>query len=176
MGNAMPKFFGGITNNFSYRGFDLGVFFSFQYGNKLINYNRFLGEKQGQPSSGFAGRFVTESQMARWTHAGQITDVPRVTSVGNNYLIEQNSRFLEDGSFLRLKTLSFGYTLPSELAEKLRLEKLRVYVVATNLWLLTKYSGPDPEINVGNNQNAPGLDQGTPPQPRSVQVGINVTL
>jgi hypothetical protein len=75
-----------------------------------------------------------------------------------------------------LKTLSLGYTLPSELAEKFRLEKLRVYVVATNGWLLTKYSGPDPEINVGNNQNAPGLDQGTPPQPRSIQVGINVTL
>lgn len=176
IGNAMPKFFGGITNNFSYRGFDLGVFFSFQYGNKLINYNRFLGEKQGQPSSGFAGRFVTKSQLARWTHAGQVTDVPRVTSVGNNYLIEQNSRFLEDGSFLRLKTLSVGYTLPSALTERWRLEKLRVYVVATNLWLLTKYTGPDPEINVGNNQNAPGLDQGTPPQPRSVQVGINVTL
>lgn len=176
MGNAMPKFFGGITNNFTYKGFDLGVFFSFQYGNKLINYNRFLGEKQGQPSSGFAGRFVTKSQLARWTHPGQITSVPRVTSVGNNYLIEQNSRFLEDGSFLRLKTLSLGYTLPSELAEKLRLEKLRVYVVATNGWLLTKYTGPDPEINVGNNQNAPGLDQGTPPQPRSIQVGINVTL
>ncbi|HVW63256.1 MAG TPA: TonB-dependent receptor [Puia sp.] len=176
MGNAMPKFFGGITNNFTYKGFDLGVFFSFQYGNKLINYNRFLGEKQGQPSSGFAGRFVTKSQLARWTHPGQITSVPRVTSVGNNYLIEQNSRFLEDGSFLRLKTLSLGYTLPSELAERLRLEKLRVYVVASNLWLLTKYTGPDPEINVGNNQNAPGLDQGTPPQPRSIQVGINVTL
>lgn len=176
IGNAMPKFFGGITNNFSYKGYDLGVFFSFQYGNKLINYNRFLGEKQGQPSSGFAGRFITRSQLARWTAPGQITDVPRVTSVGNNYLIEQNSRFLEDGSFLRLKTLSLGYTLPSELVERWKLETLRVYVVATNLWLLTKYTGPDPEINVGNNQNAPGLDQGTPPQPRSVQVGINVTL
>jgi hypothetical protein len=114
--------------------------------------------------------------LARWTAPGQITDVPRVTSVGNNYLIEQNSRFLEDGSFLRLKTFSLGYTLPSELVERWKLETLRVYVVATNLWLLTKYTGPDPEINVGNNQNAPGLDQGTPPQPRSVQVGINVTL
>ena len=176
MGNAMPKFFGGITNNVSYKGLDLGFFFSFQYGNKLINYNRFLGEKQGQPSSGFAGRFVTKSQLARWTHAGQITDVPRVTSVGNNYLIEQNSRFLEDGSFLRLKTLSLGYTLPEAIAEKLRLQKLRVYALVNNLWLLTKYSGPDPEINVGNNQNAPGLDQGTPPQPRSFQLGVSVTL
>lgn len=176
IGNAMPKFFGGITNNLSYKGIDLGIFFSFQYGNQVLNYNRFLGEKQGQPSSGFAGRFITESQMARWTHLGQITDVPRVTSVGNNYLIEQNSRFLEDGSFVRLKSLSLGYTLPEKISAKLKLEKLRVYVLGSNLWLLTKYTGPDPEINVGNNQNAIGLDQGTPPQPRSIQFGINVTL
>ncbi|MEI9934331.1 MAG: TonB-dependent receptor [Ferruginibacter sp.] len=178
MGNAMPKFFGGITNSFSYKGFDLNVFFSFQYGNQILNYNRFLGDKQGQPSSGFAGRFITEDQMARWTHVGQITDVPRVTSVGNNYLVEQNSRFLEDGSFLRLKTLSIGYTLPEKISSRIKLEKLRVYVQGTNLWLLTNYTGPDPEISVnqGNNGNAPGLDQGTPPQPRSIQFGINATF
>lgn len=178
MGNAMPEFFGGITNDFSYKGFDLGIFFSYQYGNQLLNYNRFLGEKQGQPSSGFAGRFIIESQMDRWTHAGQITDVPRVTSVGNNYLIEQNSRFLENGSFIRLKTLSLGYTLPARVSSTIKVSKLRVYVLGSNLWLLTKYTGPDPEISVnqGNNGNAPGLDQGTPPQPRSIQIGINATL
>ena len=178
MGNAQPKFFGGITNNLDYKGFDLSVFFSFQYGNQLINYNRFLGEKQGQPSSGFAGRFIIESQMDRWTHPGQITDVPRVTSVGNNYLIEENSRFLENGSFVRLKALSLGYTLPGKISSRLRVEKLRIYVLGSNLWLLTKYSGPDPEIavNQGNNGNAPGLDQGTPPQPRSIQFGLKATL
>jgi TonB-linked SusC/RagA family outer membrane protein len=175
MGNAMPDFFGGITNSIDYKGFDLSVFFSFQYGDQILNYNRFLGEKQGQ--AGYNGRFVTESQMARWTHPGQITSVPRVTSVGNNYLIEQNSRFLENGSFLRLKTLSFGYSF-DKLSARLKVEKIRLYVLGSNLWLLTKYTGPDPEISVnqGNSGNAPGLDQGTPPQPGSVQVGINVTL
>ena len=175
MGNAMPEFFGGITNNISYKGFDLSAFFSFQYGDQILNYNRFLGEKQGQ--AGYNGRFVTESQMARWTTPGQKTSVPRVTSVGNNYLIEQNSRFLENGSFLRLKTLSLGYSF-DKLSAKLKVEKIRAYVLGSNLWLLTKYTGPDPEISVnqGNSGNAPGLDQGTPPQPRSVQVGINVTL
>jgi TonB-dependent starch-binding outer membrane protein SusC len=175
MGNAMPDFFGGITNNFSYKGFDLAVFFSYQYGDDILNYNRFLGEKQGQ--AGYDGRFVTESQMNRWTHPGQITSVPRVTSVGNNYLIEQNSRFLENGSFLRLKTLTFGYSF-DKLSARLKVEKIRVYVLGSNLWLLTKYTGPDPEISVnqGNGGNAPGLDQGTPPQPRSLQVGINITI
>jgi hypothetical protein len=115
--------------------------------------------------------------MNRWTHPGQITSVPRVTSVGNNYLIEQNSRFLENGSFLRLKTLTVGYSL-DRLSAKLKVEKIRVYVLGSNLWLLTKYTGPDPEISVnqGNGGNAPGLDQGTPPQPRSLQAGINITL
>ena len=175
MGNAMPTFFGGITNNFSYKGFDLGVFFSYQYGDDILNYNRFLGEKQGQ--AGYNGRFVIESQMDRWTHPGQITSVPRVTSVGNNYLIEQNSRFLENGSFLRLKTLTFGYSF-DKLSARLKVEKIRVYVLGSNLWLLTKYTGPDPEISVnqGNSGNAPGLDQGTPPQPRSLQVGLNITI
>ncbi|HTR30220.1 MAG TPA: SusC/RagA family TonB-linked outer membrane protein [Puia sp.] len=175
MGNAMPDFFGGITNNVSYKGFDLSIFFSYQYGSNILNYNRFLGEKQGQ--AGYDGRFVIESQMDRWTHPGQITSVPRVTSVGNNYLIEQNSRFLENGSFLRLKTLSIGYSL-NKLSTKLKVEKIRVYVLGSNLWLLTKYTGPDPEISVnqGNGGNAPGLDQGTPPQPRSLQAGINITL
>ena len=175
MGNAMPTFFGGITNNISYKGFDLAAFFSFQYGDQILNYNRFLGEKQGQ--AGYDGRFVTESQMARWTHPGQITSVPRVTSVGNNYLIEQNSRFLENGSFLRLKTLTLGYTF-EKLSARLKVQKIRAYILGSNLWLLTKYTGPDPEISVnqGNSGNAPGLDQGTPPQPRSLQVGINIIL
>jgi TonB-linked SusC/RagA family outer membrane protein len=175
MGNAMPTFFGGITNSFSYKGFDLAVFFSYQYGDDILNYNRFLGEKQGQ--AGYNGRFVTESQMNRWTHPGQITSVPRVTSVGNNYLIEQNSRFLENGSFLRMKTLTFGYSF-DKLSARLKVQKIRAYVLGSNLWLLTKYTGPDPEISVnqGNGGNAPGLDQGTPPQPRSLQVGLNITL
>jgi TonB-dependent starch-binding outer membrane protein SusC len=175
MGNAMPDFFGGITNNVSYKGFDLSVFFSYQYGNQILNYNRFLGEKQGQ--AGYDGRFVTESQMARWTQPGQKTSVPRVTSVGNNYLIEQNSRFLENGSFFRLKTLTLGYTL-DKLSARLKVQRIRAYVLGSNLWLLTKYTGPDPEISVnqGNSGNAPGLDQGTPPQPRSIQVGLNITI
>jgi TonB-linked SusC/RagA family outer membrane protein len=176
MGNAMPKFFGGLTNNFKFKGFDLGVFVTYQYGNKLINYNKFLGEKAGTNGYAGDGRFILESQMDRWTHPGQVTDVPRVTSQGNNYLVEQNSRFLEDGSFIRLKTLTLGYTLPKSVISFLRVEKLRVYAMGTNLFLITKYTGPDPEINVTSDQNAPGLDQGTPPQPRSFLFGINLTL
>ncbi|SEA02404.1 TonB-linked outer membrane protein, SusC/RagA family [Arachidicoccus rhizosphaerae] len=177
MGNAMPDFFGGITNNINYKRFDFNLFVSYQYGNDIINYNRFLGNKQGQAPT-FANRFITKDQLNRWTTPGQITDVPRVTSVGNNYLVEQNSRFLEDGSFIRLKSLTIGYTFPESVTTKIKLDKVRFYIQGTNLLLLTKYSGPDPEISVsqGYNGNAPGLDQGTPPQPRSIQFGLNVTF
>jgi TonB-linked SusC/RagA family outer membrane protein len=176
MGNAMPDFFGGVTNNFKYKSFDLGVFFSYQYGNKLINYNRFLGEKAGTNGYAGDGRYITASQLERWQKPGDETDVPRLTSQGNNYLVEQNSRFLEDGSFIRLKTLTLGYTVPQNITRAVRLEKVRLYVMGTNLWIYTKYTGPDPEVSVTSDQNAPGLDQGTPPQPRSVQFGINLTL
>jgi hypothetical protein len=96
--------------------------------------------------------------------------------VGNNYTIEQNSRFLEDGSFLRLKSLTVGYTLPQSIIPGARIRKLRFYFTGANLWLLTNYLGPDPESTHTADQNARGIDVGTPPQPQSFQFGINATL
>ncbi len=173
LGSAVPKFFGGITNNFTYRSFDLGLAFSFQYGNDVYNLNRFFGEGGGTRD---ANRVIFASQLDRWQKPGDITDVPRVTAYGNNYTLEQNSRFLEDGSFLRLSSLTLGYTLPKNLTSRAGFQTVRLYFIGTNLLLLTKYSGPDPEANVTALQNVQGLDLGTPPQPRTVQFGINVTL
>lgn len=173
VGNAMPKFFGGLTNSFRYKSFDLNVFFSYQYGNQIINYNRFLGESGGVLDN---SRFLLASQLDRWTKPGDITNVPRVTSVGDNYRIETSTRFQEDGSFIRLKSLSLGYTLNRKLPVWSKIKSLRVYVNATNVFILTNYSGPDPEVSVTSDQNAPGLDQATTPQPRSIQFGLNLTL
>lgn len=115
-------------------------------------------------------------QLNRWQKPGDITNVPRLTAYGLNYTIDQNNRFLEDGSFLRLKSLTVGYTIPKSVSEKLHIQLLRVYFIGSNLWLLTKYTGLDPESNVTGIQTVQGLDLGTPPQPRSVQFGLNVTL
>ncbi|MCH5685320.1 TonB-dependent receptor [Niabella sp. W65] len=107
---------------------------------------------------------------------GDITDVPRLTSAGYNYTLDQNSRYLEDASFLRLRQLSVGYSLPGSLVDRVRLNNVRLYFVAANLFILTKYTG-DPETSVTSNPNAQGLGGfGTPPQPRSFQFGLNVTF
>lgn len=171
MGNASPKVFGGLTNNFSWKGFDASVLFTYQYGNKIVSFDRILGEGGGTKD---ANRMILAYNLRRWQKPGDITDVPRVTSVGNNYAIEQTSRLLEDGSFVRLRSLSIGYTLPKSILSKIKLETLRVYVIGTNLWLNTNYIGPDPEAS--HSLNPQGVDVGTPPQPRTIQFGINATL
>jgi len=173
LGSALPKYFGGITNTVTYKGFDVSLLFTYQWGNKIWNHNRFLSNYGGTRSD----RSLYEDDVNYWKKPGDITDVPRFTSQGNNWALEQNSRLLEDGSFLRLKSLTIGYTVPKSLVEKYKLQGLRVYVSGTNLWLWSKYSGPDPESNVSNaSQQIQGIDFGTPPQPTSIQGGITVTL
>ncbi len=173
MGSIWPKFFGGLTNNFTYKGFDASLFFSFQYGNKVYNHNKFFGEGGGSRD---AARVIFASNNARWQQPGDITDVPRPQDVNLNGYRDGGSRWLEDGSFLRLRSLNVGYTLPSSVAHRLHLDNLRLYVVGTNLWLLTKYTGLDPESSASSSQNEQGIDLGTPPQPRGVQVGVEIKL
>jgi TonB-dependent starch-binding outer membrane protein SusC len=173
MGNAAPKFFGGLSNTVSYAGFDLGLLISYEYGNDVLNLQQFFGEGGGTRD---AARVMLASQLNRWTHAGQITSVPRETAYGLNYTLQQNSRFLEDGSFIRVKDLTVGYTIPGSITRKYHVASLRFYFVGTNLLLLTRYKGPDPEANVTSIQTIQGLDLGTPPQPGAIQFGINATL
>lgn len=173
LGNAMPKFFGGVTNTFTFKGFDASVLFTYQWGSKIWNHNQFLSMYGGTR----ADRSLYQNDVDYWKKPGDQTDIPRFTSVGNNWALEQNSRLLEDASFLRLKSLTVGYTVPKRITEKIKLQGLRVYFAGSNLWLLTKYTGPDPESNVSNaSQQIQGIDFGTPPQPRTLQIGLNVTL
>ncbi|WP_128544729.1 SusC/RagA family TonB-linked outer membrane protein [Larkinella soli] len=173
LGSIWPKFFGGITNNFTYRGFDLGVFFAFQYGNKVYNHNKFFGEGGGARD---AARVILASNLARWQKPGDVTDVPRPDGVNVNNYRDGGSRWLEDGSFLRLRSLNLGYTIPKAVTARLKIETVRVYFSGNNLLLLTNYSGLDPESSASSDQNQQGIDLGTPPQPRSFQLGLNVTL
>ena len=172
IGNAMPDFYGGLNNSVSYKGWDASILFTFQSGNEVYNLNEFFDMAGGTR----ADRVLFANSAKRWQKPGDITDVPRFTTVGNNYRLEQNSRLLEDGSFIRLKQLSIGYTLPTSALSKLKVKNARLYVTGTNLLLFTKYSGLDPESNVANSQNVQGLDFGTPPQPSTYQFGINLTL
>jgi TonB-dependent starch-binding outer membrane protein SusC len=173
LGNALPKLYGGFNNTFGYKGFDLAVFFNFQYGNKVFNNNRFFHESGGTRDD---RRAINAEQLNRWQKPGDVTDVPRLTTVGNNYNLSPTSRFLEDGSFVRLNSLNLGYNLPASLLAKVKASGLRIYVSGSNLYLWKKYSGPDPEINVTSNPTTLGYDLGTPPIPRAVQFGVNLTL
>jgi len=169
VGSIWPKFFGGLTNNVSYKNFELSAFLSFQYGNKIYNHNKFFGEGGGARD---AARIIFASNNARWQKPGDITDVPRPDGVNVNNYRDGGSRWLEDGSFLRLRSLNLSYNLPKEIARKLRADGLKVYVNGTNLFLLTKYTGLDPESDSGSGPNGINII----PNTRQFLFGINATF
>jgi TonB-linked SusC/RagA family outer membrane protein len=186
VGNAMPNYTGGLINNLTYKAFDFSFFFYFQQGNKIMNMNDFFMVHGGtQANIGFLPR-----QLDRWQKPGDITDIPRLTTysgnptenggAANNYggnVASLSSRYLEDGSFIRLKTLTLGYTLAPETSKKIGISKFRLYAQVTNLLTFTKYGGLDPEVSSqSNNQNTAGYDWATVPQPRTFQIGASLTF
>lgn len=173
LGNALPTVTGGLTNNFSFEGFDLSVFLNFVYGNKVFNNNAYFLEGGGTRD---ANRAVDTRQLQRWQKPGDITDMPRLTALGDNYTISPTSRNIEDGSFIRLSNIALGYTIPKRLTERAGISRLRLYVSGSNLALWTKYRGPDPEVNVSSSSTVLGYDLGTPPIPRTFQAGANITF
>lgn len=180
VGNAWPDFTGGLKNTFKYKGFDLSLFFYFSVGNDVFNMNRFFQEHGGMRGTNWG---FLKSQMSRWQKPGDITDIPKASTLPNADGSYNNgfasSRFLEDGSFLRLRNLSFGYTLPKAWMAKVGIENLRVYVNMTNLFTITSYSGADPEGNTAadyTHGTVQGLDFAIPPQPRQIVFGLNVTM
>jgi TonB-linked SusC/RagA family outer membrane protein len=172
-GSALPKYTGGITNTFTYKNFDLLVAFNFEIGNKVYNNNAYFLEGGGTRD---ANRAIDTRQLTAWSYVGDITDMPRLTALGDNYTISPTSRNIEDGSFLRLSNANLGYRLPKSLTEKFKISSIRIYVSGTNLWLLTKYRGPDPEVNVSSSPTVLGYDLGTPPIPRTLQAGATITF
>ncbi|MCD8742151.1 TonB-dependent receptor [Mucilaginibacter roseus] len=173
LGSIWPKFFGGFTTNLNYKSFDLGALLAFSYGNKVYNHNRFFGEAGGARD---AARVIFASNVDRWQKPGDITDTPRPDGINNNNYKDGGGRWLENGSFLRLRSLTLGYTLPKALTEKAGIQNLRIYAIGANLFTVTKYTGLDPESSASSGQNEQGIDLGTPPQPRSFQLGVNVTF
>lgn len=172
IGNAQPKFYGGLTNRFSYKGFDLSVFFHFMYGNKVLNFTNTTLVNTGEDIENNQSVIA----LRRWKKEGDITDVPRY-EMGNTYNNYHSSRFLEDGSFLRLKNVALGYNLPAHWLGKIRLQSARVFVSGTNLWTLTRYSGVDPEVStLDGSTTAQGIDFFTLPQVKTIQGGFTLTF
>lgn len=176
LGNAQPKFTGGFTNAISFKGFDLNAFLLFSYGNKIWN-------AAGQYQEGLFGGYNDDNQrknvLNRWRKEGDVTDVPRATFfVSDNRNNEANTgRFIEDGSFMRLKNLVLGYTLPRNLVDRINITNLRVYAQAQNLFTWTKYKGFDPESNFAGTSNTTiGVDFYTFPQMRQITFGLNMTF
>ncbi|WP_128544398.1 SusC/RagA family TonB-linked outer membrane protein [Larkinella soli] len=175
VGNPNPDFTGGLTNNFSYKGFDLSVLFQFVYGNDIFNT---AGLFQSVNGDYFDNQ--TRDQLRRWQKPGDVTDVPRAEFGAANGT-GTSSRWVQDGSFLRLKTVTLGYNLPSRLVKKAFIQTARVYVSGLNLLTFTDYNGYDPEVSTqyvnSTNQQANialGHDFYTPPQARTITFGVNL--
>lgn len=167
IGNAIPKWFGGITNTFNYKGVDLSVMLQFNYGNDIYNATRlYATQSQNERSNQLA------EVADRWTPTHASNKVPSAKGYVKNELY---SRFVEDGSFLRLKNITLGYTLPQKWTKKAYISKLRIYGSAQNLFCLTGYSGYDPEVSsASNSPMTPGLDWGAYPKSRVMTFGIDI--
>lgn len=170
IGNPLPKHTGGFNNNFSYKGFNLNAFFQWSYGNDVFNANRILME--GNATSRNINQFA--SYVNRWTPDNQNNTYFRVGGYGPRGVY--SSRTIEDGSFLRFKTLQLSYSFPEKWVKSVRLQKLELFAAANNIYTWTKYTGMDPEVSVRNSTLTPGFDYSAYPQSRTITGGIKIVL
>jgi TonB-linked SusC/RagA family outer membrane protein len=168
IGNPNPKFIGGFSNNFSYKGFDLNLFFQWSYGNQIMNANRYVFEGDLAQNR---DQFATYAN--RWTPTNQNTDIPAVR--GNGPYV-YSSRVVEDGSYIRLKTAQLGYSFSNKLLSRINIKSFKVYLSGQNLITVTGYSGLDPEVSAYNSALTPGFDYSAYPRARTITVGLNLTL
>lgn len=172
MGNALPKWYGGFNNTFRYKNFDLNVNFTYSGGNYILN---------GNTGTWLDQRMFNNSKkvLNRWTTPGQVTDVPRLV-YGDNFAaanIPNISAYVEKGDFLRLQNLVLGYKLPAAVFGQSGISSLRVYAQASNVFLLTKYSGVEPESSVnGNTNTSPGIEYNSLGNGRTITFGVNLSF
>ncbi|ANQ51869.1 TonB-dependent receptor [Flammeovirga sp. MY04] len=171
IGNPHPDFFGGFTNTINWKNFDMNLLLTFSVGNDIYNGTRvYLESMKGEDNQ-------TTAILDRWREPGDVTDIPRATANDPNNNNRASNRFVEDGSYLRLKNVTLGYTLPKAFTKKVFIDKLRVYVSGQNLFTLTNYSGMDPEVNyAGDDGVRMGTDFFTYPNARVYTAGLNVSF
>ena len=187
IGNANPKLYGGLTNTFTWKGFDLSVFLNFSIGNKIYSankryYTKFNNRWRNTLKDEAMRRFTVMNDKGEYI----FNDPVQLASLnkGHDYASVEGSSnlffhsgYVEDGSFLKINNISLGYTLPKSLTSKIKLSNVRFYATGYNLYTWTKYSGYDPEVNTyPNNGLTPGIDWGAYPSAISLVFGANITF
>ncbi len=173
IGNPNPDVIGGVTNDFSYKGFSLSISFRGTFGHQLFNT---AGRFMSAQGAWFDNQ--TRDQLNRWQQPGDVTDVPKAIFLGGNGDQRRHSRYISEGSFVRLQNLTFGYEFPRSVLQNIGLSRLRLYVTGQNLATFTDYDGWDPEVSsdafVSNVSF--GQDFYAAPQPKTIVFGINIGL
>lgn len=176
IGNALPKFIGGLTNTFSYKGLELSVVMNWSVGNQIYNMTRAV-------LTGMVDDFNQSTEvLRRWRKPGDVTDMPKAlygsSSLSGAAPTDVSDRYLEDGSFLRFRNVTLGYALPPRLIGRIGLNSARMYLSGQNLITITNYSGFDPESQNTGGGRIPslGVDYLTQPQARVITLGLNVSF
>ena len=192
VGNAAPKFTGGWNNTFKYKGFDLTVFMNFSYGNDVFNMStqRFIGPYLANQNtlSVMANRFILIDPLT----GKETTDLARlaalnpsqysgnlmwnISSNNKTAISDHSSYYIEDGSFLRLNTITLGYTFPKSWLKSAFINNARVYCTVNNIHTFTNYKGYDPEVSASGSALTPGIDNSAYPRSKSWVIGINLTF
>lgn len=192
IGNAAPKFSGGMNNTFAYKGFDLTIFMNFVFGNEVFNMStqRFIGPYLANQNTleTMNSRFTLidpatgkeSADLARLAamNPGQYRETAMWNISGNNKtaISDHSSYYIEDGSYLRLNTITLGYTLPKQVTQKAKISNARVYCTLNNIHTFSSYTGYDPEVAASGSALTPGIDNSAYPRSKSWVVGVNLTF
>lgn len=168
IGNGNPKGWGALQNSFRYKNLDLSVELQFSYGNDVLNMSKHSGEDR----VGIANSY--RSVLDAWTPQNQNTQIAAIRDTRAGYVTNVDTRWLEDGSFIRGRNLLLGYTFPTAVTQRLKLNRLRFYTTVQNFMLATEFSGNDPEVTTYSNPFAQGQTFFDYPKPTTYMLGLNI--
>jgi hypothetical protein len=178
VGKATPIFSGGLSTQLSWKGIFIHLNSNYQYGNKIYNYTRQSSDADGA-YLGYNQLSLENSNLgwSRWTTPGQTATHPKAQLNGNKNANQISSRYLEDGSYFRLKNLTVGYDFPTQLIQKAHMTKCRIYFSADNLFTASKFSGMDPEITLEKSTySLAGFYSENYPVGRTFQGGVEISF
>lgn len=188
IGNALPDFYGGINNTFTYKNFDLSIFFTYSYGAEVLNATKLTNTKTALTNKNMLaiadaahrwitinanGELITTPEELAAVNRGKTIPHFGDNGTNNTYI---HSWGIEDASYLKLSNITLGYTFPKKVLNKIGLTKLRLYATGNNLFTWTPYTGFDPEVSTMSSALTPGVDFGAYPRSRSFVFGINVAF
>lgn len=188
IGNANPDFYGGLNNQFKYKGWDFSFSFTFSYGGEVLNATKLTNTKTATTNYSVLnianssnrwmtvnseGQLITDPEEMAAINAGRTVACIYDMEMGDKYI---HSWAVEDASYLRLSNLSLGYTFDRKKLRKFNVQSLRLYFTGSNLFVWTPYSGFDPEVSTKGNSLTPGVDYGAYPRNRSYVFGLNITF